>query len=87
MMDQHAASIIAINNDNIVPTIKISTICSCGIYFTKLEDLVICQAFISTSKDPIIKTSQKGQTISRSHVYDIQQVDQEPILRGQVKLQ
>ena len=61
MMDQHAASIIAINNDNIVPTIKISTICSCGIYFTKLEDLVICQAFISTSKDPIIKTSQKGK--------------------------
>ena len=52
-----------------------------------MEDLVICKAFISTSKDPIINKFQKKQTDSRSYVHGIQQCDQEPIWRRQVQIQ
>ena len=65
MMDQHTAPIVAINNENIVPTVKNNTISLCGICFMKMEDLVICKAFISTSKDPISGTFQNESIFDR----------------------
>ena len=86
-MDQHAAPIIVINNENIVPTVKKNTVSSLGITFINMEDLVTCKAFISTSKDPIIGTSQKGKQFQGLMSMTYIKVDQEPILRGQAQIQ
>ena len=71
MTGQHAPPPpIAINNENIVPTVKNNTVTSHELSFMKMKDHFICKAFIFTSKTPLLGC-HKETTLSRSHVHDI----------------
>ena len=61
MADQHAPPNATTNNDILDLPSKANNISTRGLSFTKKEDLLICKAFISTSEDPILGTSQKGK--------------------------
>ena len=61
MANQHAPPNATTNNDILDLPSKANNISTHGLSFTKKEDLLICKAFILTSKDPILGMLQKGK--------------------------
>ena len=69
MMDQHAAPIVAINNENIVPTVKNNTISFSKISFAKIKDLVICKAIIPSSSSSLDGSILRCKSFDASGAY------------------